>query len=168
MVILIGINFGLNETKTIKPLRFRTLLFPILLALLFFNMLFAGYWMINHHPHQYVFFNRIGYLAGRENFERDYWRISMKQGLEFLLDYDSRDELVICTEEQFQDPQFINILPENDRSRIKIISFENGSTQCKYGIETYRWGETIDNGRLIHDIEVDGLPILSIYLYEFE
>jgi len=168
MVILIGINFGLNETKTIKPLRFRTLLFPILLALLFFNMLFAGYWMINHHPHQYVFFNRIGYLAGRENFERDYWRISMKQGLEFLLDYDSSDELVICTEEQFQDPQFINILPENDRSRILFISFENGSTQCKYGIETYRWEETIKKGRLIHDIEVDGLPILSIYLYEFE
>ncbi len=168
MVTLVGIDSALNKIERIKPLKLQSLLPTLFLLLLFFNMLFAGYWIIKQHPHQYVFFNRIGYLAGRENFERDYWRISMKQGLEFLLDYDSRDELAICTEEQFQDPEFINILPENARSRIKFISNENGSTPCKYGIETYRWGETFNNGRLIHDIEVDGLPILSIYLYEID
>jgi hypothetical protein len=47
--------------------------------------------MVRDHPHQYVYFNR---LAGpsleeiKQRYELDYWGVSCRQGLEFLVRYD--------------------------------------------------------------------------------
>ena len=62
--------------------------FKFILTFVFlFSFINTSYWMIKNHPHQYVYFN---FLAGKDfnkKFEMDYWGLSYKENIEFLLDY---------------------------------------------------------------------------------
>lgn len=125
-------------------------------------LLLTGFWMVSNHPHQAVYFNPIGYLIGRENFERDYWRISVKSGLETLLRRDPAESLTLCMESQFEDPEFLMILTEEERSRINIITDPITFGLCDYALNTYRSPNPMTCKDEFYEINVDGLPILTI------
>ena len=45
------------------------------------------------HPFQYAYFNDIGRKFAFEDFDKDYWGLSYRNALEFLVRYDSRSEI---------------------------------------------------------------------------
>ncbi len=79
-----------------------------------------AFFMIKNHPHQNVYFNR---LAGRDmasiarNFELDYWGLSYKQGLEYLLRID-RSEIIKVAVDNRPGQYNVLILPREDRRRL--------------------------------------------------
>jgi hypothetical protein len=82
--------------------------------------------LIHLHPYQNVYFN---FLAGKDmkevkkNFELDYYGVSSKQALEYILKKDPSVKLNICAE---QYPQRLNImyLPKEERNRINLTDLE--------------------------------------------
>ena len=140
----------------------KTILSLLVLVMTGMAVIWTGAWMVRFHPNQAVYFNRLGHLAGRENFERDYWRISAKQGLEFLLSQDPAEDIAVCIESQFEQPEFLMILPEEWRSRVDIITNPAYFGVCDYSVNTYRSPETFMCDLPYYEISVEGLPILPI------
>jgi hypothetical protein len=106
------------------------------------SLLFTAGQMVWLHPFEHVYFN---VFAGRKNLERryelDYWCLSYRQGLEWIVRHDDRPQIrvnfnpgwVICNV-----PGELNrlLLPVADRKRIVI---ESDATQADYVITNYRW-----------------------------
>lgn len=83
-----------------------------------------AFFMVRYHPHENVYFNR---LAGRDmasvarRFEMDYWGLSYKQALEYILQVDSAATIRVAVD--FRPGEFnVWILPREDRRR--IITFK--------------------------------------------
>ncbi|MFW5714221.1 MAG: hypothetical protein ACOCYU_06070 [Brevefilum sp.] len=162
MIALLGLRdiISIIDPGALKqPGKILTLL---ILALSAIPILLTGFWMVHNHPHQAVYFNRIGHLLGRENFERDYWRISVKDGLEYLLARDSTQEINICMESHFEDPSYLMVLPDEMRSRMHVVTDPVDYGACDYAVNTYRRPDAFECEELFHEIKVEGLPILTI------
>ncbi len=61
-------------------------------------------WVIKNHPYGYCYFNEFagGYKGAFNGYETDYWKITMKDGLEWLMKHerimDSKDTVTICSD----------------------------------------------------------------------
>jgi hypothetical protein len=116
IIVLYGLQYLYMEVK-------KKMIFMFVLTLVIgFNLTL----LIYLHPYQNVYFN---FLAGKdmknvkENFELDYYGVSSKQALEYILKNDLSLKLNICAE---QPPQRLNIqyLPIDQRNRIKFVDLE--------------------------------------------
>jgi hypothetical protein len=97
----------------------------------------VGY-MIRNFPLNNVYFSEIFSFSSpeylRKNFEMDYWGVSYKQSLEYLLKVDSSASIDLSVENP---PGIANIhmLPAKERERFNIVSKESAT----YFITNYRW-----------------------------
>ncbi len=76
--------------------------------------------MTRMHPHQYVYFNSLAgpsVQAIKSRFEMDYWGVSCREGLEYLLRHDPSSQIRVFAA---TDPAKFNalILPADQRARI--------------------------------------------------
>jgi hypothetical protein len=122
--------------------------------------------MVRNHPFQYVYFNYLlphnkpEYI--RKNFEMDYWGVSYRQSLEYILNHDNSKRINICAESGT--PGFYNsfILPEKERIRINYVSLD----KADYFITNYRY-HPADYDKLkekkFHSFTVDGNTISEIF-----
>jgi len=92
----------------------------ILGAVIMAEMGRVAFFMVKYHPHENVYFNR---LAGRDmasiarKFEMDYWGLSYKQGLEYILRLDASEVIPVSVD--FRPGQFnVRILPAKERHRL--------------------------------------------------
>jgi hypothetical protein len=70
-----------------KSLVWKRGLFIGAVSMMCIDCLFALGFIVRNHPNQYVYFNVLagGYKNVKENFDLDYWGISQKQALEYLM-----------------------------------------------------------------------------------
>lgn len=123
-------------------------------------------WMVVNHPHQNVYFNPIVELeafGGREDFERDYWRLSTKQALEYLLAENPDCKLIVAPSIEVNDALVVMDYQANRR----VASADLGDPDVDYYLEVYRYPvEEVERLPEVHSIIVDGLPILTIHTVE--
>jgi len=133
-----------------------------------FSLATTFVWMIANHPYQYVYFNILSRGKISENFEKDYWRLSSKECLEYIL---NRDDNLRITIYDYQ-----SILPagkfafnKQDRDRIITSSYV---WPAKYVIANYT---KISTNELyfpfytpIHHVKVDEMKIASVYQREYQ
>ena len=79
------------------------------------------YWMIKNHPYQNIYFN---FLAGKNpslNFELDYWGLSNKDTLNYILKKDKKNniKIYILSESPYQFS--LSLINKNDRKRIEFV-----------------------------------------------
>ncbi|OGX82926.1 hypothetical protein [Hymenobacter glacialis] len=116
------------------------------------------------HPHQYAYFSFLpGPVAG-QLFERDYWGISARQGLTWVLAHDPRATVAISDTLYYRDFLGNNsqLLPAADRARIRLVPHYRAA----YFIGMYRWHPAdydASYGTAVHEIRVAGLPILTVF-----
>lgn len=116
MIVLYGLQYVYIHVK------WKAIVALAVSLVIIFNLLL----LIRLHPYQNVYFN---FLAGKDmkevkrNFELDYYGVSSKQALEYILKTDPSVKLNICAE---QYPQRLNImyLPVEQRNRIKLSELE--------------------------------------------
>ncbi len=129
-----------------------------------FNLLFTisylSVFMVGSHPFQYVYFNAIGRKYAADYFEKDYWGLSYRNALEFLVRYDQSNHINVRWK---VDPCEWNLawLNDDDRSRFhQSQSF----TDCDYYITNYRTNKPRDaSDYKIYDLKVQGITIMAIY-----
>jgi hypothetical protein len=119
--------------------------------------------MIQAHPYQNVYFNS---FAGKDRFQRwemDYWGLSNREAIEYILNKDNRDSIKIGALSWTPLQHTLFILKPEDRKRVSITD-----TEPDYWITNFR----SVRGNLLepppgfqeeYRIVVDREPILLIF-----
>lgn len=126
--------------------------FYTLLAILSLQMGYVLFFMIQSFPLQHLYFNNSITLQpkeyARKNFEVDYWGLSYKTAMEYILEHDTASEILICPANF---PGYINesvLKPEQD-ARIRMVGIEHAD----YFLTEYRF----------HPQEYDSLEVYKFH-----
>ena len=159
MIALLGFDFFIKNLKN----KFLFYFFLLVILLSFIN---TALWMVRNHPHQNVYFNKLAGKKFSDRFEMDYWGLSYKENLEFLLDYDTSDKLFVYNSSKMEMFYMLLCLNDKDRSRITIVP---SPIQADYWITNY-YNDKNDYDKkfynkffLINDIVVDGNSINTVF-----
>jgi hypothetical protein len=122
--------------------------------------------IIDYHPYQNLYFN---VLAGdmktvRKNFETDYWGVSYRKGLEYILKQDKRETIYLQAETE---PGFTNslILPDSQRARLRYVwEWElKDKPKPSYYITTFFQSRKEPPHREIYSIRIRDEKIMGVY-----
>jgi hypothetical protein len=97
-----------------------------LLAALGFSFATTGYFMVKYHPHQQVYFNILAGRNVRGSFELDYWGLSYRQGLEYVLRNDSASVINVNTA-NFPGRLNAKILKREERERLRFVPLKDAT-----------------------------------------
>lgn len=121
------------------------------------------WFIIQWHPYEFVYFNR---LAGnpekiRSNFDMDYWGLSSKQAVDYILETDQRERILITSETPSSGYYIEYMLPDDKKSRIK---FTDDPHIANYYLTDYRWHpQDYSFGSPYYEITVNGTTIFSAF-----
>lgn len=136
----------------------------LVIGLILMGMLEPLGFIVKNHPHEYVFFNLLSKrLAATRQFELDYWGLSYRQGLEYILATDRRDKVRVFVSDE---PGRTNayLLPEPERNRLVFTDTPN---KADYGMTTYRWQtDSSVSGTKVYSLVVDTAEIMTVYRLE--
>jgi hypothetical protein len=160
--LIISIEGIIGIYKIIKGFGKKYRIFNMLLVLAIIGSLFFSFFFIAYnHPHENVYFN---FLAGspeniRNNFELDYWGLSYRTALQYILKADNRSSINIIVENI---PGVYNsyLLTSSEKARLNYVT---STKNADYLLTNYRWHKNDYDYPEIYSIKVDGLKIMSIY-----
>jgi hypothetical protein len=142
--------------------RLRTVLAAALAAAVAANMFEVAAFMVRYHPHQNVYFNALagGPRGAHGKFELDYWGLSYRQGLEFVLESDAAARIPVHAATA-AGRYNADILKPADRMRIVFVEdVEN----AKYHVTNFRWDrERFAPEAEAYTVRIDGAPIMAVY-----
>jgi len=160
--------FAIRGAQTLYHLALRrrvwrkAILLVALLASL--EVLHTAMRMVRMHPHQQVYFSFLPAPTAVALFDRDYWGLSYRAGLEWILAHDASSHIVVSSPRV--DLVYNNslILPADQRRRLHIVYPDEAPTN--YMLSHYAKHDTLADrrlGREIHTFYVEELPVLSIF-----
>lgn len=122
-------------------------------------ILFLFVFIIVNHPFQNVYFNVFAGKNIRQNFELDYWGLSYKQGLEYILATDKSERINIAANLEECHLNFI-IIPIEDRKRL-VWTYDPKSAD--YFLTNFRYHPAdYDYGNPVFQIKVKNEKIMEI------
>jgi hypothetical protein len=116
--------------------------------------------MILNHPFQNVYFNRLAGSHLRTNWELDYWGLSYRQALEYILRHDPAEQISVYVA-NYPGELSQYILKPEDRKRLVYSSEPEGAG---YVLSNYRWHrEDYPYPDEFFSITVAGAKIMSVF-----
>lgn len=158
MISLVGLRTAWQQARRLSRPRLGQLLIMLLLG---GNMLATLWFMVRYHPHQNVYFSLIPGKTAERYFERDYWGLSYRQGLAFLLQHD-KSGVIRYSSQDLPGQNNAYIFADKDRQRLQYLP-PGKAHQATYFLSTYRWHPQPYPYREIYSITVDGMKILSVF-----
>ncbi len=140
----------------------------LFLAVIIIQMGYISIWMIQSHPLQNVYFN---VLAGNDlinRWEKDYWGLSTRMGLEQILSIDKRSKITVSTASKwFPAKNGLLLIDKVERDRIKIVS-NSERPPADYVITNYRGvripiDNQVDNYHLFWEKLVDNDIVIRVF-----
>jgi len=135
----------------------------LILVLTILTLISTGYDMVKNHPFENVYFNG---LAGKDmqevktRFDLDYWGLSYKQGLEYILKTDKDKIILVATD---PDTPYIqnnlNILPDRDKERLREVPLE----EATYFLTNYRGHPQEYPYPEYYSIKIGDAKIMGVY-----
>lgn len=131
-------------------------------------LLYTSIWMFKNHPYQFAYFNVLAGKNLQNNFELDYWGISNKSALSFIVNNTNKKVNVFVLSSS---PYEFSLLMLADDKRSKI-AFVSNLHEADFLVTNhyYQKGNPIEINRnlvkrfeLIKEFKVDDIPINSIY-----
>ncbi|WP_400192684.1 ArnT family glycosyltransferase [Hymenobacter sp. B81] len=106
------------------------------LLLLGAGALEPGWRIVRDHPRQQVYFNQLISAAEVERgFERDYWGLGYRAGLEWILRHDHSPQISVSSSFSEVVRNNLLLLPPRDRTRFVV----KPPRQARYFLTNYRW-----------------------------
>ena len=109
-----GMRFLFKTTKNATSAR------VALVVLLFASMGSSAFWMYNAHPYEMLYFNMLAGKNTRQNFDGDYWGLTNRSSLEYLLQHEATNDIVILPCSMTDLLMSLHILTPEQRARIRI------------------------------------------------
>ncbi|UOQ71994.1 hypothetical protein [Hymenobacter cellulosilyticus] len=118
--------------------------------------------MVASHPHQQVYYSFLSAEQAGDLFERDYWGLSFRKGLEWILAHDSASTIPVDCAFPILLENNMAILKPEDRSRLQI---KPGDRNAYYfaSYRTHPQAYPDSMGSELHSIYTNGIKILSVY-----
>ena len=95
--------------------------FKFIIPFIFFSILSSLYWIVINHPYQYVYYNFLTKNKVKSNFELDYWGVSNKDSLEYLLDNYKKDKLLVYVYSNSPYYYSKKLIDKNKRDKIIFV-----------------------------------------------
>lgn len=121
------------------------------------------YQMVIIHPYQNVYFNR---LAGKDmqtikqNYDLDYWGLSYREGLAYILRVDARDAISVYADTPAGE-RSVAIMGKDAEER---LHFTDDLTTADYFLGNYRWHpDDYPLSNEIYSVRVGDAKILSVF-----
>lgn len=124
----------------------------------------AGWRIIRDHPHQQVYFSVLPTRFAQTHFDLDYWGLSYRQGLEWVLAHDPAPTIAVYSPWPSGHLVYVNslILPPSQRARLRFAPPADAAyILTNYRYRTQAFPDTM--GREVHTIRVNGVRILSVF-----
>lgn len=162
MIILsgMGIQTLLNKNwGKIPPIISKAIIFVFLLVSVAEPLLF----IVRNHPLEMVYFNQLVTTGGmqiRQNFEMEYWGLSYRQGLEYVLDANPGQQIRIAVANV---PGRLNamVLPPSERERLIYVSRPE---EADYFLTNYRYHpEDYDYPDEVFNIMIGKEKVFSVF-----
>ena len=138
----------------------------IFYSLIIVSLAFTGLWMYLNHPFQMVYFNILAGNNLQDKFELDYWGLSNKTAIQYILKNDHRDKIKIAGVSNTRLNYTLFLFDKKSKDRIKLVQ---DSDQSDYVISIYndkiRRNDMINKKyKIFHEIKVDSYYINSIFI----
>ncbi|GAA3937240.1 hypothetical protein [Hymenobacter algoricola] len=164
LLALRGVQVAWRGWRTAGPGGWRQRLGGGLLLLLAVGTAHTAGRMVREHPYQNLYFSGLSGQQAERLFERDYWGLAGRQGLEWILAHDVRPQVRVGTDARTGLVLHNNslLLPPAARNRLVLTSAD----QAQYFLTVYRWHPQpypASYGREVHCIRVEGIKILSVF-----
>lgn len=150
--------FGLARSK-LKGQKYSIANMALIFAILV-SLVSTTQFMVRNHPYQNVYFNRLIGRNIRENFDLDYWGLSYRQALEYILANDTGETIRVHVT---TNPGRLNakILTPANRDRLIYV---HKPDNAKYVLSNYGWHkEGFSYKDEFYSIIVDGTKIMTTY-----
>lgn len=138
----------------------------IIFFLIALNFGYNFLWSIKNHPHQYVFFNLLSKKYAMNNFDLDWWGISHKSSIRYILDNDKNPKIRVYAIGFTSLRNSYLYLNEKDKSRIIISDYKNSKYIIDTKMKRIRVNYNLDknkNFKLFYQLKIENYPISSIY-----
>jgi hypothetical protein len=166
LIAVMGVRKTLLAIDAFLKGRAATVAKGLIAAAVTANFMAVGWFMVKNHPYQNVYFNR---LAGKDmqeikgRFELDYWGLSFREALEYVMAHDPDPQVKIFTGEYFLLPHTRQMLPPADERRIQAVGFD----QAEYVITIYRlMREGYPDLTEYFSVKVGGASLVTVYRKE--
>jgi len=159
LIAMTGLTNSFRLIGKISPHSRYQIVYVTMVACIVLNMTYTLLWMIRFHPHENVYFNLIADKHAAEYFERDYWGLSYREGLEYIAKNDKRNIIKIKADIPYL--ALINLYPmkQDDARRFQLAELPDAD----YYITGYRTRpDQISSDLDYYSISVDHVKILSI------
>ena len=152
------INYFKKNTKILNK--------NLIIILIFLNLSYTFYWSIKNHPHQYLFFNFLSKNYAYKNFDLDWWGVTHKSSIEYILQESKKNKILIYAE------GFTNLkdthlyLDKKTKDRVVIVDYQNADYVIDNRMRRVRSNNNIrdnNNFELIYDLSINNQTITSIY-----
>ncbi len=159
LIAMIGLTNSFRLIRKISHRSHYQIAYFTIVACMVLNMTYTFLWMIKFHPHENVYFNLIADKHAAEYFERDYWGLSYREGLEYIAKTDKRKIVKIKAD----NPHLVLInlfsMRPDDAKRFQMAELPDAD----YYITGYRMRpDQISSDLDYYSIFVDHFKILSI------
>lgn len=159
LIAMAGFNKVLTIIRMSRTGRERCLA-GFITAIIVFGIITTSCQMISNHPFQNVYFNALAGKYAGQVFELDYWGLSFRQGLEYIVKNDSRPVIKLAAN---LPPICMNnaiFLKKEDITRLQM----GPVNQSDYFLTNYRWHpEAYPLNQEIFTIVVDNQKIMSVF-----
>jgi hypothetical protein len=148
------------ERQFAKKYKVSLLLLVIPIAL---SLISSAIFTVKNHPHQFVYFNPIGTKIIKDlesKFELDYWGLSYRSALEYILANDTSDNINIYV--SFTPSGELNayIIEKTERNRLNYVYDIN---QADYSLDNYRYNLNPDVcHNIFYTIKVQNNDIMKV------
>ena len=85
-------------------------------------LLYTSMWMIKNHPYQFVYFNKFAGKDIAKSFEVDYWGVSNKSALTYMVSNNEKDMLKIYVSSNSPYHFSLLLMDKNNRKRLKFVN----------------------------------------------
>ncbi|OWP64341.1 hypothetical protein CDA63_04715 [Hymenobacter amundsenii] len=117
--------------------------------------------MVRMHPYQQVYFSFLTPRQVAYGFERDYWGLAYRQGLEYLVRRHPTGPIYVAAAEQRPFVNNLVWLPPADQRRIHLVPPGPGRYHL-FGYRRWAGPPPAALGREVYAVRADGLTILSV------
>ncbi|WP_143436673.1 hypothetical protein [Hymenobacter crusticola] len=120
--------------------------------------------MVQMHPHQQVYFSFLPAHTAERLFERDYWGLSYRQGLEWILAHDPAPQVSVTV--VWPTPLYNNSLILSPAQRTRLRYVPRTAPGCHYFLTAYRWHPQSYRdslGREVYTVRAGKLKVLSVF-----
>jgi len=168
MLAMAGFEGVLQKLKNLKSGTLSRLVRLALFLAIVWTLASVTFFMVSNHPNQNVYFNFIAGKQTTKNFDADYWGLSYRQALEYILEVDERDSIPVFTVNY---PGKANALILKPEQRRRLV-YKDLPGEADYWLSNYRFPSEHDRyfrhdwpyDRPLWELMVKKNPIVGAYL----